>query len=215
MVNPRGPRRQRRQPRRPNRMTNRQRRRTNMTVDRMTQSRRGFSSPDPSGTNFITRRPFSYKVTTPLTTQSLKLSTQYSVLFPDLNITAIQRVRIDRVTVWGTTVPDDSTSEKTVFLEVGDDFSRADQPGVNQRAHITCIPRLIDGGANEETVIKFANARLLHIQGVVMTRRATMPSIALTDTTQTAPMQTQSAFTPVTLSSTTDAQRARLYDGRR
>jgi len=147
-----------------------------MMNSRVLQSVSARTNPDPSGTNYITRRPFSYKVTVALDPASTTVKSNYTTIFPDLNTTAITRVRLDKVSVWGSSVPTAPTIEKTVYLEVGDDFSRSDQPGANQRACITCIPRLIDGGANEDTIIKFTNADLIHLQGVVYVRRASQPT---------------------------------------
>lgn len=158
------------------------RRNNGQNMSRITQSRNVRANPDPPSTNLITKRPFSYRIPTGTELQALKLVNSYASVFPDLVNTAIARVRIDRVQVWGL-----ETNAEAVFLEVGKDFSRRDDPGRNHRATIACVPRLIDGGANEETVITFSGASSVLIQGVAYCRRASLPAVSSTVPSEEAP----------------------------
>lgn len=142
------------------------------TLKRLLQPRSSKISADPSGTNLITRRPFSYKVEVTSAYNSTTLKSNYAVVFPDLVVAKILGVRIDRVSVWGGVL---DGAQPNVYLGVGDFYAARDIGGANARARLNCLPRLISGQCDEDTLISYEGASHLHIQGVVYIRREEFP----------------------------------------
>lgn len=141
-------------------------------MKRVLQPRKIKVNADPSSTNLIVKRPFSYKVQTTTAYTSQTLGGSYAAVFPELNTARIRGCRIDRIAVWGS----DTDTQPPLYLAVGDFFSRRDIAGKNQRARICCIPKLEEGQSDENTTIVFSGAVLIHIQGVVYLDREFIPT---------------------------------------
>jgi hypothetical protein len=155
-----------------------------MTMKRVMQPRSVRISADPSGTNLITRRNFSYKVDTAKAYNSTSLQSNYPTVFPDLTQSQIRGVRIDRISVWGS---DTGGVPENVFLSVGKFYSQKDVGGLNQRARLCCLPRLYQGECDETTLIRFEGALHLHIVGVVYLEREGFPGAPATSSAQAQP----------------------------
>lgn len=141
-------------------------------MKRVLQPRTIKVNADPSSTNLIVKRPFSYKVETSVLYASQKLVDSYAAVFPELNTDKIRGCRIDRVAVWGS----DTDSQPPLYLAVGDFFSRRDIAGKNQRARICCVPKLEEGQSDENTSIVYSGAVLIHIEGIAYLDRETIPT---------------------------------------
>lgn len=149
----------------------RQRGSRNATSLRVLQPRTARISADPSSTNLIVKRPFSYKVEVGTLYNSTSLQSSYASVFPEYNAAMIKGCRIDRVAVWGS----DALEATEVYLSVGQFFSRRDTNGKNHRSRICCIPKLEQGQSDETTLIAYEGGALLHIEGVVYLQRETLP----------------------------------------
>jgi hypothetical protein len=141
-------------------------------MKRVLQPRHVKVNADPTGTNLIVRRPFSYKLESPLTYDTTTLASSYAKVFPEYNIGVIRGARIDRVAAWGS----DGDGAPPLYLAVGDFFSRRDVGGRNQRPRVCYIPKLEQGQSDESTVIVFSGAELIHISGVVYLDRENIPT---------------------------------------
>lgn len=154
------------------------------TVKRLLQPRSGRISADPSGTNLITRRPFSYKVDTSVSYVATTLKSNYAAVFPDLTVSKIKGVRIDRISAWGAIF---NGATEPVYLAVGDYYSAKDVGGANSRSRLNCQPKLMTGQCDEDTLISFEGCAHLHIVGVVYLEREVFPGKPAFDSAVGAP----------------------------
>jgi len=143
--------------------------RQSVSFKRVLQPQNVKIGADPSGTNLITKRPFSYKVDVTESYNSTTLASNYAAIFPDLVTDKITGVRIDRVAVWG------DLAQSSTYLTVGKYYSRKDTAGKNQRARLCCLPKLHDSQCDETTLIKYQGATALMVSGVVYLKREALP----------------------------------------
>jgi len=158
------------------------------------------TSADPKPSADVICRPFSFKENLTGLPVATTLSANYDVVFPDLAASSIIGARIDKITVWGkesALAESGDTPNLEVVLEVGKYFSQRDAPAKDNRACVSCVPWNRAGEDSEETPVRFSGARVIHVVGVVYTRRVPFPSVALTTI---AP-----ALASTTLASTGDA----------
>jgi len=142
--------------------------RQSVSFKRVLQPQNVKIGADPSGTNLITKRPFSYKVGVTEAYNSTTLASNYAAVFPDLVTDKITGVRIDRVAVWG-------GSDSTTYLTVGKYYSRRDTAGKDAHARLCCLPKLHDPQCDETTLIRYEGAKTLMISGVVYLKREALP----------------------------------------
>lgn len=186
--------------RRTTRRTRIGRRRMPKSLIQTVHVRAGF---DPSSTNLITRRNFSYKLPTDGSHQNFTLKSAYSTVFPDLQVSAILGCRIDKIVCWSS-----NSTESPVYLSFGSEFSRRDDPGKNHRAVVACVPTKVNWTGHPDVPITTYGAHLIHVTGVVLTQRAAIPTTSGSTTTQdtvTTAMSSLSSGTATTASQTTAA----------
>jgi len=147
--------------------------RQSVSFKRVLQPQNVKIGEDPSGTNLITKRPFSYKVGVAEAYNSTSLVSNYAAVFPDLVTEKITGVRIDRIAVWG------GTNSSSVYLTVGKYYSRRDTSGKHAHARLCCLPKLHDSQCDENTLIKYQGAATLMISGVVYLKRESLPGEAV------------------------------------
>lgn len=122
-------------------------RQTRRVTKRILQSTSARVNADPASTNLTLARPYSYRVPIAVnTTISSQSDTFKTTALSDINQSAIQKVRVDRITLWGPCGTEHGDSNLTLTVSTpsrGILYSRADQAGTNQRARLCCIVPLL------------------------------------------------------------------------